>query len=106
MTLGGCAIAEGDKVLFWEGSANRDEDVFARSMQFDITRDPNPHLTFGHGIHFCLGANLARLEMRVVFEELLAASGDLALVEPVEWARSNRHTGIRHMQITHAPRPT
>ena len=98
-TLGGQAIEPGDKVLFWEGSANRDERVFANSMQFDIRRDPNPHLAFGHGVHFCLGASLARLEMQVVFEELLDRYATFELVEPVEWSRSNRHTGIRHMHI-------
>jgi cytochrome P450 len=93
------AIEPGDKVLFWEGSANRDETVFHRSMAFDIRRDPNPHLAFGHGVHYCLGASLARLEMRVLFEELLPAFTGYELVEPVEWTRSNRHTGIRHMRV-------
>jgi cytochrome P450 len=98
-TLGGHTIEPGDKVLFWEGSANRDERVFDRSMEFDLRRDPNPHLTFGHGVHYCLGASLARLEMRVMFEELLPAFSRYVLVEPVEWTRSNRHTGIRHMHV-------
>lgn len=98
-SLVGNTIEPGDKVLFWEGSANRDERVFERSMSFDVRRDPNPHLTFGHGIHYCLGASLARLEMRVLFEELLPAFVSYELVEPVEWTRSNRHTGIRHMPL-------
>lgn len=98
-TLGGHEIAPGDKVLFWEGSANRDEQVFARSMRFEIGRDPNPHLSFGHGLHYCLGANLARLEMQVVFEELLPRFRGYELAGPVEWTRSNRHTGIRHMPV-------
>ena len=89
----------GDKVLFWEGSANRDERVFERSMEFDVARDPNPHLSFGHGIHYCLGASLARLEMRVMFEELLPRFATYELGAPVEWTRSNRHTGIRHMIV-------
>jgi cytochrome P450 len=97
--LAGHTIEPGDKVLFWEGSANRDELAFERSMHFDVTRDPNPHLAFGHGVHFCLGANLARLEMQVVFEALLPAFSGYELVEPVEWTRSNRHTGIRHMVV-------
>lgn len=92
-------IEPGDKVLFWEGSANRDERVFERSMEFDVRREPNPHLSFGHGIHFCLGASLARLEMRVMFEELLPAFAGYELAAPVEWTRSNRHTGIRHMPV-------
>jgi cytochrome P450 len=97
--LGGHVVEPGDKVLFWEGSANRDEQVFADSMRFDINREPNPHLTFGHGLHYCLGASLARLEMRVMFEELLPAFAEFELVEPADWTRSNRHTGLRHMMV-------
>jgi len=97
--LRGHAIEPGQKVLFWEGSANRDERVFVRSMEFDIRRTPNPHLAFGHGLHFCLGATLARLEMRVLFEELLPRFATYELAAPVEWTRSNRHTGIRHMPL-------
>ena len=69
--LGGQPIRAGDKVTVWEMSANRDDAVFADPFRFDAGRDPNPHLGFGHGVHFCLGANLARLEIRVVLEELL-----------------------------------
>jgi cytochrome P450 len=98
-TLGGAAIAPGDKVLVWEGSANRDERVFADPFRFDVARDPNPHLGFGHGIHFCLGASLARLEIRVLFEELLPRFDRFEIVEPVEWTRSNRHTGIRKLMV-------
>lgn len=97
--LGGHTIRAGDKVLFWEGSANRDERVFAQSMDFDVGRAPNPHLAFGHGVHFCLGGNLARLEMRVVFEDLLARFAGYELAGDVEWTRSNRHTGIRHLPV-------
>jgi cytochrome P450 len=97
--LAGHTIVPGDKVLVWEGSANRDECVFADSMTFDIRRTPNPHLAFGHGVHYCLGANLARLETRVVFEELLPAFGGYELAGEVEWTRSNRHTGIRHLPV-------
>src|SRR6185503_13344509 len=71
--LAGHRLRAGDKLSFWEMSANRDEAVFAHPFQFDIGRDPNPHLGFGQGVHYCLGANLARLEIRVMFEELLAA---------------------------------
>ena len=94
---GRAAIAPGDKVVVWEGSANRDEAAFVRAGEIDITRNPNPHLTFGHGIHHCLGANLARLEMTVMFEELLPAFPTIELTRPVEWTRSNRHTGVRHL---------
>lgn len=98
-TLAGHAIEPGQKVVIWEGSANRDEAVFRDSMSFDIDRDPNPHIGFGHGIHFCLGANLAKLEMRVLFEELLPRFDRIEVTRPVEWTRSNRHTGIRHMYV-------
>jgi cytochrome P450 len=96
----------GDKVVFWEASANRDERVFGDAMGFDVRRDPNPHLGFGHGVHHCLGANLARLEMRVIFTELLAALSDIALAGEVEWTRSNKHTGIRHLPIRYRARRT
>jgi cytochrome P450 len=92
-------IAAGDKVVIWEGSANRDESVFARPDRFDIARDPNPHLGLGHGIHYCLGANLARLEISVMFDELLRRFDRVHLAEPVEWTRSNRHTGIRRLVV-------
>lgn len=97
--LGGHRIAAGQKVLVWEGSANRDAAAFVDADLFDITRKPNPHLGFGQGVHYCLGANLARLELRVLFEELLDRFPSVRLIEPVEWARSNRHTGIRHMVV-------
>ncbi|MGV0592073.1 cytochrome P450 [Mycolicibacterium vulneris] len=99
VTLGGCDIEPGQKVQVWEGSANRDSLVFPDPDTFDITRKPNPHLGFGYGIHYCLGANLARLELRVLFEELLSRFSTARLVKPVEWTRSNRHTGIRHMVV-------
>ncbi len=101
--LAGRAIKAGDKVQIWEGSANRDSLVFADADTFDITRKPNPHLGFGQGVHYCLGANLARLELRVLYEELLTRFGSVRLVKPVEWTRSNRHTGIRHMVVELRP---
>jgi cytochrome P450 len=99
VTLGGASIEAGQKVQIWEGSANRDASVFDEADEFDITRKPNPHLGFGQGVHYCLGANLARLELRVLFEELLSRFGDVRVVRDVEWARSNRHTGIRHLVV-------
>jgi cytochrome P450 len=99
VALGGQAIEAGQKVQVWEGSANRDADVFDRADEFDVARKPNPHLGFGQGVHYCLGANLARLELRVLFEELLSRFGGIKLVRPVEWTRSNRHTGIRHLVV-------
>jgi cytochrome P450 len=98
-SLGGHRIEAGQKVQIWEGSANRDAAVFTSPDVFDITRKPNPHLGFGQGIHYCLGANLARLELRVLYEELLRRFGSVSVVRPVEWTRSNRHTGIRHLVV-------
>ena len=97
--LAGAAIEPGQKVLVWEGSANRDAAVFDDPDTFDVARKPNPHLGFGQGVHYCLGANLARLELRVLFEELLGRFGSVRVVKPVEWTRSNRHTGIRHLVV-------
>ena len=99
VTLGGRSVKGGQKVQIWEGSANRDVSVFDRADEFDIARKPNPHLGFGQGVHYCLGANLARLELRVLFEELLSRFSTVRVVEPVEWTRSNRHTGIRHLVV-------
>ena len=98
-TLGGHVVRAGQKVLVWEGSANRDESVFAHADEFDIGRKPNPHLGFGQGVHYCLGANLARLELQVLFGELLTRYSGVQLVAPVEWTRSSRHTGIRHLHV-------
>jgi cytochrome P450 len=97
--LGGASVEAGQKVQIWEGSANRDAHVFDRADEFDIARKPNPHLGFGQGIHYCLGANLARLELRVLFEELFSRFHSVRVVRPVEWTRSNRHTGIRHLVV-------
>jgi cytochrome P450 len=90
-------------VQIWEGSANRDAATFAAPDVFDVARKPNPHLGFGQGVHYCLGANLARLELRVLYEELLARFSSGRLVKPVEWTRSNRHTGIRHLVVELRP---
>ena len=71
-------LKEGDRVLMLYGSANRDERVFDRADELDLTRDPNPHLGFGIGQHFCLGANLARMEIKTVFQELLTRLPDIS----------------------------
>jgi cytochrome P450 len=99
VTLGGQPIEAGQKVQIWEGSANRDAGVFDHADEFDIARKPNPHLGFGQGVHYCLGANLARLELRVLYEELLTRFDTVRVTQPVEWTRSNRHTGIRHLVV-------
>src|SRR5262245_52388582 len=75
----GVEIRENDAILCWIGSANRDESVFAHPERFDVSRDPNPHVAFGFGIHYCLGANLARLEARVALGALLRRTRSFAL---------------------------
>lgn len=100
----GQRIREGDKVVMYYCSANRDEDVFPDGDLFDIGRSPNDHVTFGGGgAHFCLGSNLARLEIRVMFEELLRRLTDIELAEPVQRLRSNFVNGIKHMPVRFTP---
>jgi cytochrome P450 len=101
--IGGQEIAAGDKVTLWWGSANFDEDVFVDPFRFDVGRSPNPHLAFGHGPHFCLGAALARTEISLVFDALLDRFDGIELAVPVEWVRSNKHTGIRHLPVRLVP---
>lgn len=100
LELGGQHVAAGEKVSLWWASANRDDAVFAEPGVFDITRNPNPHLAFGRGVHFCLGASLARMEMRVLFDALLDRVGQVTLTGPMEYVRSNKHYGVRHMPVT------
>jgi cytochrome P450 len=99
MELGGEKIRAGEKVTFWEMSANRDERVFAEPFRFDVGRDPNPHLGFGQGVHYCLGANLARLEMRVVFEELFARFDRFEITGPAVFTRENRLLGLKRLPV-------
>jgi cytochrome P450 family 142 subfamily A polypeptide 1 len=104
--LRGRRIRAGDKLLLLYPSANRDERVFERPFAFDVEREPNPHLAFGFGAHFCLGASLARLELRVLFEELLERIPDMELVSdaPLRAAPSNFIRGIPSMPVEFSPR--
>ena len=97
--VGAQLVRAGDKVTLWWASANRDEGEFRDPFHFDIARTPNRHLAFGHGSHFCLGARLARLEIRVLLEELLARVAAVVPLGPIEWTRSNKHTGVRHLPV-------
>ncbi|MGD9600380.1 MAG: cytochrome P450 [Gammaproteobacteria bacterium] len=98
----GVPVRAGDKVTVWEMSANRDERVFERPFEFDIARSPNRHLGFGAGVHFCLGASLARLELRVVLEELLACGLEFALDGTPEWMPNNRLVGLKTLPVVAA----
>jgi cholest-4-en-3-one 26-monooxygenase len=99
----GHKIKEGDKVVVYYQSANRDEDVFVDPYKFDVARSPNNHIAFGIGEHFCLGANLARLEIRVMFEEILRRMPDMELAGPVRRLRSNFINGIKEMPVKFTP---
>ena len=102
--LRGQAIAAGDKVVEWYVSANRDEDVFEEPFRFDITRSPNPHVSFGGGgPHFCLGANLARMELRLIFREIVERMPDLRVTGEAEILRSNFISGIKHLPVAFSP---
>jgi len=101
----GQKINEGDILVLFYPSANRDEEVFEQPFSFDITRNPNNHLAFGIGEHFCLGANLARLELQVMFRQLSERMETVELAGPVERMRSSFVGGIKHMPIRYRMRP-
>ena len=106
--VSGQLIHEGDDVLLLYPSANRDEDVFEDPFRFDIERTPNDHVAFGFGTHFCLGNSLARLELKVMFEQLLTRLPDLELVtdaEP-EYRAANFVSGYESMKVRFTPVPT
>jgi cholest-4-en-3-one 26-monooxygenase len=98
--LRGTTIKAGEKISLWYISANRDEEVFPEPFTFDIGRDPNPHIAFGGGgPHFCLGAQLARLEIRVLFEELVARVPQVEQLGGPDRLRSNFIAGIKHLPV-------
>ncbi len=98
--IGGHQIREGQRVILWYASANRDEAVFDDPFSFDITRDPNDHIAFGGGgAHYCLGANLARAELRFMFREILARLGSMELAGEPARLRSNFINGIKHLPV-------
>ena len=101
--IGGQLVHAGEKVIMWYPSANRDEEVFEDPYRFDITRNPNEHLAFGIGEHFCLGAGFARREIKVMFQELLRRFPDIQLDGPPERLRSNFINGIKHLPVKFTP---
>ena len=97
--LGGSKISAGDRLALVYPSANRDETVFDDPFAFDIRRDPNHHLAFGHGTHFCIGANFARRELEILFGKLTRDWTDLHVVRDIDveaniFARAVRSFGI------------
>jgi cholest-4-en-3-one 26-monooxygenase len=102
--LRGQKMKEGDKMTIWYPSANRDEDVFTDPFVFDVGRTPNDHLGFGgRGPHFCLGSNLAKMEMSAIYNELLDRMPDLAYAGEPARLRSNFINGIKRLPVTYSP---
>ncbi|MEO5838783.1 MAG: cytochrome P450 [Acidimicrobiales bacterium] len=105
VTLGGACLAQGDKVLMLYSAANRDEAHFAEADHFVANREPNPHLAFGIGVHRCLGEHLARMEMRIVLEEVVARLSQLRLVDgaPLEYT-TGQSRGLKSLPVTFTKR--
>ncbi len=97
--IAGGKIKAGQKLSYWEMSANRDECMFKDPFRFDIARDPNPHVGFGTGIHICLGIALARMEIKIMFEEILARFNKFELLAPPLWMPNNRLHGVRELML-------
>ncbi len=98
--LGGQRIRQGDKVVVSFTSANRDEAAFPEPDRFDIRRHPNPHLVFGYGPHFCLGAHLARTQVRALFDEVLARTSSLRYAGQPSYLRSNFQRGVKRLPVS------
>jgi len=100
--ISGAQIKAGDRVGIFYASGNHDEDVFTNPHEFDITRDPNPHLAFGgHGAHYCIGANLARLEVKIMFDAIADRMPDIAPLGDVERLRHSWINGIKHLPASY-----
>jgi len=102
--VGGQPMRAGERIVIWGGSCNRDEAVFDAPDVFDIRRSPNPHVGFSFGEHFCLGAHLARLILRVEFEEMIAAFADIEQTGEASRVRSNFVGGLKHLPVRVTPR--
>jgi cholest-4-en-3-one 26-monooxygenase len=98
--LRGKTIESGDRVVMWYASGNRDDEAFSEPFRFNVDRSPNDHVAFGGGgPHFCLGASLARMELRLIFTELVTRMPEMELDGPVEMLRSNFVGGIKRMPV-------
>jgi cytochrome P450 len=98
--LGGQEIRAGDKVVVWFSSGNRDERVFADPHRFDVTRTRNDHLSFGHGPHYCIGAHLAKVQMRALFTAVFDRLGEVTQAGEIVRLRSNFQHGVKHLPIS------
>ena len=103
-TIRGVPISAGDSVLLCYPSANRDEDVFEKPFRFDVARDPNKHLAFGYGVHFCLGAALARMEIRSFFRELVPRLETIELTGQPQYIASTFIGGLKHLPVRYTLR--
>jgi cytochrome P450 len=103
--IGGVTVEAGQQVLLMYPSANRDESEFDRPFDFDITRTPNRHVAFGAGVHFCLGATLARMETQAIFAELLPRLEHIEPAGPVEGVASTFVSGLKRLPIRYRLRP-
>ncbi|ORA48636.1 steroid C27-monooxygenase [Mycolicibacterium chubuense] len=100
--LGGVTIAEGQRVGLFYSSANFDDDVFDRPFEFDILRNPNPHLAFGgNGAHYCIGANLARMEIKLMFDEIAEQIPDIAKLAEPQRLRSGWINGVKELRVSY-----
>jgi cholest-4-en-3-one 26-monooxygenase len=100
--IGGVTIREGQRVGLFYSSANFDEDVFDSPFEFNILRNPNPHLSFGgNGAHFCIGANLARMEIKLIFNELADQIPDIAKLEEPQRLRSGWINGVKSLPVSY-----
>ena len=100
--LGGVTIGKGQRVGLFYSSANYDEDVFENPFQFDILRNPNPHLAFGgNGAHFCIGANLARMEIKLMFHEIANQIPDISKLAEPQRLRSGWINGVKDLQVSY-----
>ena len=97
--VGGVPVKEGESLLLSYPSANRDEEVFDDPFRFDVGRDPNKHLAFGFGVHYCLGAALARMETRALFAELLPRLESVELAGQPKWVATTFVGGLKHLPI-------
>jgi cholest-4-en-3-one 26-monooxygenase len=105
LEIRGQKVAPDDKLMLWYSSANRDEDAFDEPDKFDVRRHPNDHLAFGVGEHFCLGANLARMELREIFRGVLSRIGDMEMTAAPRRLRSTFINGVKEMRVKFRPGP-